>query len=419
MRAMGSVRSVLPSRAPPDPARHLPVPFISEVVGSRSGSIHAARPCERRNSFRFGASPRRDSGNRLEWPDVAITRGRRAAGVQTCRIRAGQGDVGNLYISGVFGQASKQDIHINHYVMCLACDLPYPWRGTSICIFRSQVMKTYKSFALVSLAAASLFTAQAFATVCPAAPVGGSATQGSPTCIAKTSTDGGGKDLNSLVGPGGSMVQGTGIDVYNGQYVPSSYWEIGATGGSVNTIMLEIAGNKNINSFGIYDPTDKTNTLQLFSGPDSAGDTATLKYIGGGVFKAAPFGGSITSKTFGAGALFGYYLDTPYGSFYSDASMNGAGGATYPSGMPHMVAYQGGNGTKIGVNGVFGDFLNNEVLLAWEDQPFSGSDLDYNDFMVLVESVHSVPEPKILGMFGLGALLIGLFAGLRRRSWNA
>jgi hypothetical protein len=27
----------------------------------------------------------------------------------------------------------------------------------------------------------------------------------------------------------------------------------------------------------------------------------------------------------------------------------------------------------------------------------------------------SVPEPAALGMFGLGALLIGLFAGLRRR----
>ncbi|MGH3967997.1 MAG: PEP-CTERM sorting domain-containing protein [Mycobacterium sp.] len=29
--------------------------------------------------------------------------------------------------------------------------------------------------------------------------------------------------------------------------------------------------------------------------------------------------------------------------------------------------------------------------------------------------VHGVPEPAALGMFGLGALLIGLFAGLRRR----
>lgn len=281
-------------------------------------------------------------------------------------------------------------------------------------------MNTYKSFAFVGVAAIALFAAQAFAAPCPTAPVGGSATQGSPICIATTSTDGPGKDLNSLVGPGGSLVQGTGLDVYNGQYVPSNYWNIGGTTGSVNTIMLEIAGNANVNSFGIYDPSNKANILQLFNGPAGVGALTTLKYSGGGLFQAAPFGGSITSNTFGAGALFGYYLDTPFGFFYSDASLNAAGGTTYPGGMPHMAAYQGGNGTKVNVGGTWGDFLSNEFLLAWEDQPFSGSDLDYNDFMVLVESVHSVPEPSVLGMFGLGALLIGMFAGLRRRrSWNA
>jgi hypothetical protein len=53
--------------------------------------------------------------------------------------------------------------------------------------------------------------------------------------------------------------------------------------------------------------------------------------------------------------------------------------------------------------------------LAWEDQRFPDSDLDYNDFVVLVESVHPVPEPAVLGMFGLGALMIGVAAGMRRR----
>lgn len=33
--------------------------------------------------------------------------------------------------------------------------------------------------------------------------------------------------------------------------------------------------------------------------------------------------------------------------------------------------------------------------------------------------VNPVPEPATLGMFGLGMLLIGLFAGLHRRRWNA
>jgi hypothetical protein len=92
----------------------------------------------------------------------------------------------------------------------------------------------------------------------------------------------------------------------------------------------------------------------------------------------------------------------------------GEAGNPYSDGMHHMVAYQGGNGTIINATG--GKLLDNEFLLAWEDQAFKNSDLDYNDFVVLVESVHSVPEPAALGMFGLGVLLLGGFAALRRRS---
>ena len=58
-----------------------------------------------------------------------------------------------------------------------------------------------------------------------------------------------------------------------------------------------------------------------------------------------------------------------------------------------------------------GKFTNGEYLQAWED----GDDFDYNDFVVIVESVHPVPEPAVLGMFGIGALLIGFAASRRRR----
>ena len=47
--------------------------------------------------------------------------------------------------------------------------------------------------------------------------------------------------------------------------------------------------------------------------------------------------------------------------------------------------------------------------------PLLNSDMDFNDFVVIVESVHPLPDPAALGMFGLGALMIDLFAGLRRR----
>ncbi|HUH32275.1 MAG TPA: PEP-CTERM sorting domain-containing protein, partial [Rhodanobacter sp.] len=195
------------------------------------------------------------------------------------------------------------------------------------------------------------------------------------------------------------------------------WWAPGATGLSANKFLFEIAGNANINSFGIFDPTNSANHLQLFSGPATAGWSTTLFVdLAGTTYSSVQFDGSAnpqgptTHATFGAANLFGYYLDTPNGFFYSVPGMNDASSA-YPDGMPHMVAYQGGNGTYI--NGR--QFLANEFLLAWEDQPFINSDLDYNDFVVMVESVHPVPEPAALGMFGLGALLIGAFVGMRRR----
>jgi hypothetical protein len=292
-------------------------------------------------------------------------------------------------------------------------------RSTQFVPQGNSTMNSIKTFGLFGLAAAGLLLAgQASATTCPAAPVGGSATQGAPTCVATNSTDPGNVSLNQLYGAGGSQVTGTGLDIYNGQYTPSSQWQIGSTTGSFNIILKEVAGNANLNTFGIYDPTDPSNVLMIFNGPDSAGAKGTLVYNGNGEFQYAPFGGAATTAHFGDGASFGYYLGTPNGVFYSNPVLNNSAdeaGNPYADGMHHMVAYQGGNGTNINVNGVWGSMLNNEFLLAWEDQPFKTSDLDYNDFIVLVESVHSVPEPAVLGMFGLGLLLIGAGVAFRRR----
>jgi len=279
-------------------------------------------------------------------------------------------------------------------------------------------MNTIKSIGLVGLAISAMFAAQAFATTCPTAIPTGIQTQGGPTCIAPSGQDGAGTGLNSLYGPGGTAVTGTGLNIYNGQYTPSSNWQIGATTGSFSIILNEIAGNAGVNTFGIYDPNHPGNMLELFSGPDSAGAKGTLVYNGGGNFQFALFGQPAKSATFTDGASFGYYLGTPAGFFYSNPALNngpGEAGNPYADGMHHMVAYQGGNGTKI--NGA--SLLSNEFLLAWEDTPFANSDLDYNDFVVLVESVHSVPEPATLGMFGFGVLLIGAAVGLsRRRRFN-
>lgn len=277
-------------------------------------------------------------------------------------------------------------------------------------------MKTYKSFALVSLAAASLFTAQAFATVCPAG------TMGSPVCVATSGGDGPNTSLQEKFD--GMTTNPGDINVYTDQQVPSAYWAAASTGLSENKFVFEIAGNSAVNTFGIFDPADPTNRLQLFSGAATTGWSTQLQVFGTGQYIATYFDalggyqGQLTGN-FSTGNLFGYYIGVPTGAFFSDTSLNESGGPTYSNGMPHMVAYAGNGSTSLTIGSFTGKFNGGEYLLAWEDLPWGASDLDYNDMVVLVESVHPVPEPTVLGMFGLGALLIGLFAGLRRRSWNA
>lgn len=274
-------------------------------------------------------------------------------------------------------------------------------------------MNTVKSLGFAALAATALIASQAFATTCPAG------TQGAPTCIATTGGDGPNSSLQDQLNA--MTTSGPDINVYNGQYVPSSYWKLGATLGSENKILLELAGNASTNTFGIFDPSNPSNYLQLFNGPASAG-WSTLLSQSGNTFTATYFDasnhivGTQQSITIN-GNVFGYYLGAASNNptFFSDASKNETGGSTYPNGMPHMVAYAGDGQTYL--NGH--PFLSGEYLLAWEDKPWGQSDLDYNDFVVLVESVKAVPEPTALGMFGLGVLLLGGFATLRRRSFKA
>lgn len=273
-------------------------------------------------------------------------------------------------------------------------------------------MKSSKSLGLV-VAAASLFAAQAFAAPrCPNAPATGNPTQGSPGCIASVGQDGAGTGLQDQVNH--LTTAGAPVDVNNDQAAPSTAWSL--TGGSThtNTILLEIAGNANTNTFGIYDLTNERNTLEMFSGPASTGATVSLSYNGDGTFTAD----GNTSAVFGSADAFGYYLGTASsGIFYSNPALNAPGaGGYFPGGMQHLMTYQG-NGSTLRTGAAQVLFDPSMYLLAWEDQPFGRSDLDYNDFVVLVTANprRNVPEPAALGMFGFGAGMIGVAVGLRRR----
>ncbi len=203
------------------------------------------------------------------------------------------------------------------------------------------------------------------------------------------------------------------IDVNADQLSQSGYWSIGASGGSFTQMIIEIAGYADQNAFGIFDAADPGNRFQLFSGAqqaNSSGSAVTFGFtVGNEVYLGDPF--NPTSTVF-SDSLFGFYLDSPDGLFFSAPDLN-------PDGAAHMVAFQGNGVDELQVgNTAAGTFQTNEYIFGWEDLLADNWDYDYNDFVVLAESVQpeTVPEPSELGLALLGLSLIGLGVTTRRSS---
>ena len=88
--------------------------------------------------------------------------------------------------------------------------------------------------------------------------------------------------INGLYGCGLCSAVGDAPNVVTDQAVPDQEWAIEASGSSIATIVLELAGLANDNIFGVYDIYDPSKRVQLFGGPDSSGDSVALSFNASG-----------------------------------------------------------------------------------------------------------------------------------------
>ncbi len=86
------------------------------------------------------------------------------------------------------------------------------------------------------------------------------------------------------------------------------YWAVGGSGGSVATMIIEIAGNASSNTFGVYDALDFGNKVELFDGSATTGDQVTLSIYANGDVYITTDSGKSKKGTFDSNNVFGFYL---------------------------------------------------------------------------------------------------------------
>lgn len=165
---------------------------------------------------------------------------------------------------------------------------------------------------------------------------------------------------------------GESINVTTDQ-LDAQVWTSTVSGNSTFTLMIELAGNAAANNIGIYNTNDPPNPplFQVFPGAASAGWFATA-HFGSGNLVVTLFDNNslIQGQTFFANVnpnAFGFYLQGPGGTFYSEDSRNG--------GAAQMLTFAG-TGQNYG-----------EWWECFEDLPRAGGDGDFNDAVLLMQSV--------------------------------
>jgi hypothetical protein len=155
-------------------------------------------------------------------------------------------------------------------------------------------------------------------------------------------------------------------------------WHSPPSGSGSLSLRVEIAGYASSNSIGIYNAGDAHPALCLvFPGAATAGWYATCNFSTGGHLlvslydNANVFQGNTNYSNVNSDN-FGFYLQGPAGTFYSQDYRNAGG-------KPQVLTYAG-----------TGQYTE-RWWECFEDLPYASSDIDFQDTILLLESF--VPTP--------------------------